>query len=150
MVLWHLGYPDQALKRIREALTLAQEQAHPFSLAIVLGFAAWLHQYRREGQETQERHEATVALATEQGLLFYAAWGTILRGWALAALRPGERRDCADAPRLGRLPGYGTEEMDRRWFLAGLAEAYGKRGRPQETLPCCRGAGCDGQTGEVL
>ncbi len=27
--LWLLGYPDQALQRSHEALTLAQELAHP-------------------------------------------------------------------------------------------------------------------------
>ncbi len=31
-----LGYPDQALKRIHEALTLAQELSHPFNLAFAL------------------------------------------------------------------------------------------------------------------
>ena len=30
--LWSLGYPDQALKRSQEALALAQELSHPFSL----------------------------------------------------------------------------------------------------------------------
>ena len=53
-----LGYPDQALKRSQEALTLAQELSHPFSLAFALDFAAWLHQFRREGQAAQERAEA--------------------------------------------------------------------------------------------
>jgi tetratricopeptide (TPR) repeat protein len=28
-VVWHLGYPDQALKRSQEALALAQELSHP-------------------------------------------------------------------------------------------------------------------------
>jgi predicted ATPase len=37
--LWMLGYPDQALKQIHEALTLGQELAHPFSLAFALCFA---------------------------------------------------------------------------------------------------------------
>ncbi len=40
LVLWYLGYPDQALKRSHEALTLAQELSHPFSLAFALIFAA--------------------------------------------------------------------------------------------------------------
>ena len=31
--LWYLGYPDQALQRSREAIALAQERAHPYSLA---------------------------------------------------------------------------------------------------------------------
>ena len=34
--LWLLGYPDQALERSREALTLAQELSHPYSLAYAL------------------------------------------------------------------------------------------------------------------
>jgi predicted ATPase len=46
--LWFLGYPDQALKRVHEALNLAQELAHPLSVALALQFAAGLHQYRRE------------------------------------------------------------------------------------------------------
>ena len=29
LALWLLGYPDQALQRSHEALTLAQELAHP-------------------------------------------------------------------------------------------------------------------------
>ena len=35
-ILWYLGYPDQALKRSQEALTLAEELSHPFSLAYAL------------------------------------------------------------------------------------------------------------------
>jgi hypothetical protein len=42
-VLWLLGYPDQALQRSHEALTLAQELAHPFSLGFALLWAARLH-----------------------------------------------------------------------------------------------------------
>ena len=82
--LWYLGYPDQALKRSHEALTLAQELSHPFSLAYALGFAASLHQFRREGQLAQEQAEAVITLSTEQG--FRSGWrmGLILRGWALA------------------------------------------------------------------
>jgi len=33
-VLWHLGYPDQGLAQNQEALTLAQQIAHPFNLSI--------------------------------------------------------------------------------------------------------------------
>ena len=82
--LWLLGYPDQALKRSHEALTLAHELSHPFSQALALNFAALLHQDRREGQAAQERAEAVIALSHEQGFPFRVAWGTILRGWALA------------------------------------------------------------------
>ena len=33
--LWYLGYPDQGLVRNDEAVTLAQQSAHPFSLALL-------------------------------------------------------------------------------------------------------------------
>ncbi|MDQ3830385.1 MAG: hypothetical protein M3361_14015 [Candidatus Tectomicrobia bacterium] len=48
LVLWLLGYPDQALERLREVLTAVQKRPHPFSLAVALLFAAVLHQLRRE------------------------------------------------------------------------------------------------------
>ena len=73
--LWYLGYPDQALQRSHKALTLAQELAHPFSLAFALVIAAWLHQFRREGQVAQERAEAAITLSTEQGFPFWLALG---------------------------------------------------------------------------
>ena len=81
--LWYLGYSDQALKRIHEALPLAQELAHPFSLAFALHWAGGVYQHRREGQATQKWTEAEIALATEQGFPFWLAGGTRLRGWAL-------------------------------------------------------------------
>src|SRR6266571_3820624 len=84
LALWMLGYPDQALKRSQEALTLAQELSHPFSLAWALHFAAWLHQCRREVQATQGQAEALIALSTEQGFPFWLAPGITFRSWALA------------------------------------------------------------------
>src|SRR5262249_43193977 len=60
-----LGYPDQALERSHEALTLARESSRPFALTAVLNFAATLHLLRREVQAVQERAEAAIALSTE-------------------------------------------------------------------------------------
>jgi predicted ATPase len=41
--LWWLGYPDQGLVRSREAVTLAQQVAHPYSLSVALCWAAVCH-----------------------------------------------------------------------------------------------------------
>ena len=70
----YFGYSDQALKRIHEALTLAQEMSQSFSLAFALNCAAILHQHRREGQATQERAEALITLSSDQGFPFRLAW----------------------------------------------------------------------------
>src|SRR5262249_50033778 len=78
--LWYLGYPDQGLARSHETLTLAQQSAHPFSLALALSFAALFHQLRREGRTTQERVEAAMSFATAQGFPQWVAYGAMLRG----------------------------------------------------------------------
>jgi tetratricopeptide (TPR) repeat protein len=88
--LWLLGYPDQALQRSYEALSLTQQLSHPHSQAVVLAFAAMLHHFRREEQLAQEQAEAAVTLSTEQGFAFWAALATIVRGWALTAQGQGE------------------------------------------------------------
>jgi predicted ATPase len=67
LTLWILGYPDQSLTRMREALTLAQESSHAYTLAGILYYATTLHDLRREWATAQERDEASLALSTEQG-----------------------------------------------------------------------------------
>src|SRR5207249_8944883 len=82
--LWILGYPDQGLARSQEAVTLAQQIAHPLSLSFVLSFAARFSQHRREEHCTQEHAEAAIILAKEQGFPSWMSIGSILGGWALA------------------------------------------------------------------
>jgi predicted ATPase len=131
--LWFLGYPAQALKRSQEALTLAQELSYPFSLAFALSFAAMLHQYRREGQAAQERAEAAITLSTEQGFPFWLAPGTILRGRALAEQGRGE--EGIEQIRQGMDAWRATgAELRRTYYLALLAEAYGKAGQTEDGL----------------
>jgi predicted ATPase len=84
VTLWWLGYPNQALQRSQEALALARELAHPYSLGYALFWATFVHQFRGEGQLTHERAEALITLATEHGFALWIAGGTIMRGWALA------------------------------------------------------------------
>jgi predicted ATPase len=82
--LWLLGYPAQALARVHEALALAQELSHPFSLAFARYWAAFVLQVCRGVPAVHEQAEAGVALSTERGFPLWAAAGTSLRGWALA------------------------------------------------------------------
>jgi predicted ATPase len=88
--LWLLGYPEQALARLHEALTLAHALSHPHSLAVARVWAAIVCQLRRDVPAVHEQAEAAATLATEQGFPHWAAAGTILRGWALAMQGQGE------------------------------------------------------------
>ena len=47
LTLWVLGYPDQALARLHNALALAHELSHPYSLAWARCWAAIVSQVRR-------------------------------------------------------------------------------------------------------
>jgi predicted ATPase len=88
--LWLLGYPEQALAHIYEALALAHALSHPFSLVFARCVAAFVSQWCQDVAAVHEHAEAAVALATEQGFPLYAAWGTSLHGWALAMQGQGE------------------------------------------------------------
>jgi predicted ATPase len=90
MILWMRGYPEQALVRVHDALALAHELSHPYSLAFARFWAAWVSQVRRDVPAAYEHAEAAVALATEQGFPLWVATGTSLRGWALVMQDRGE------------------------------------------------------------
>jgi predicted ATPase len=90
LTLCLLGYPAQALARLHEALTLAHELSHPYSLAFARCWAALVYQLRRDVPVVHEHAEAAVALVTEEGFPKWAAWGTSSRGWALARQGQGE------------------------------------------------------------
>ncbi|WP_137894495.1 adenylate/guanylate cyclase domain-containing protein [Ramlibacter sp. 2FC] len=131
--LWLLGFPDQALARSQEMLVLAQTLSHPPASATALIFAAELHLQRREAQTTDQLTTALLALATEHGLPFILAWGTILSGWALAAR--GRAAEGIEKMQQGLSAYQATgAELRRTHFLTLLAEAYGKAGQAEAGL----------------
>jgi TOMM system kinase/cyclase fusion protein len=129
--LWVLGYPDQAREQSYEALRLAQELAHPFTLGNALTFAALLHQFRREGRAAQSQAEAAMTLCSEQGFEEWVVYGRILRGWALIAQGRAEEGIAQMCEGLGAWGAMGVE-LYRTYQLAQLAEAYGKVGQVDE------------------
>jgi predicted ATPase len=132
-VLWYLGYPDQALQKSREAVTLASELCHPYSLAFALSFATRLHQFRRERHATQEQAEALRALASAQGFAFFLSHALILRGWGLPMQEPGEERIAQIRQGIAAYRATGAE-LERSHWLALLAERCGQGGQAEEGL----------------
>jgi TOMM system kinase/cyclase fusion protein len=131
--LWYLGYPDQGLARSHEAVTLARQSAHPLSLGVALSFAAMFSQFRREMRAAQERAEAALSLAKEQGFPFWMAFGAILRGWALA--HQGQAKEGITQITQGVMTYRATgAELLRPYYLALLAEAHSARGEPEAGL----------------
>jgi predicted ATPase len=131
--LWYLGYPEQGRARNDEALTFAQQHAHPYSLSFALSCAAQFHQFRREVRLTHERADATISLTTEQGFPFLMAWGAMLRGWAVA--HQGQVKEGIEQMTQGLSAWRATgAEIGGSWRLALLAEAHGMMGQPEAGL----------------
>ena len=126
-----LGYLNQALQRIQDTLTLAQELSHPYSLVWAIDFGAIVRHMRREWLQTRERAEAVVALASEQGYPMWAAAGMCFRGSALLQTGQVDEAIIQIRQSLGFWQGTGAE-LARPYFMAMLAEAYGKNGQHDE------------------
>jgi class 3 adenylate cyclase/predicted ATPase len=131
--LWFLGYPDQAMKMNEEALNLAKELSHPYSLAVALDFAAWLHQLFRDRLATQKCADAAVDLSTEHDFPFWILMGKILQGWTLVQADQVGDGIAQIREGLTTYRAAGAEIM-RPYYLALLAEAYGKVGQAKEGL----------------
>ncbi len=131
--LWMLGYADQALQHIEKALSLARALSHPFSLAVALNHAAYLHHFRREERAALERAEEAIALCSEQGFAFYWAMATVVRGRLLAAQPQPEEGIAQTLQGLSAWRHTGAVILVPT-FLALLAESYGLAGQPEEGL----------------
>jgi predicted ATPase len=131
--LWYLGYPDQGWARNQEEVTLAQQMAHPFSLALSLSLSVIFYAFHREVRLTQERAEAAISLATEQRFSYWLAFGFIIRGWALAQQGQAQEGLVQIEQGLSAFRATGAEIL-RPSFLALLAEAYGTIGKSEAGL----------------
>jgi predicted ATPase/class 3 adenylate cyclase len=131
--LWLLGYPDQAVASSQAALALAQQLAHPLSLAQALYWAAMLHHLRREAPLTQARAEALMTVATDQGFSRNSAQAMPLVGWARAVSGHGQEGIMQIQQGLAAYQATGAAR-DRPYYLALLAEASAQSGQTAEGL----------------
>jgi predicted ATPase/DNA-binding IscR family transcriptional regulator len=131
--LWMLGYPDRALAKGNQALALARDLAHPFSLDLALLHVTIVHQLRRSPQRVERRADAVIALSAERGFSFWSWWALIFRGWAMAQQSSGAEGTAQIREGLAALKAAGAE-VGLPMGLALLAEALGNENRPAEAL----------------
>jgi predicted ATPase len=132
-ILWALGYPDRALETGDEALSLAHELSHPFTLAFAFWGLAQLNQFRREVQVTLERAEATIALSNEQGFPLWVEYGTPLRAWTLV-MQGNTEEGIAQIRQIMTNKPAGITRAHWPMYYALLVEAYGAAGQTEEGL----------------
>jgi class 3 adenylate cyclase/DNA-binding SARP family transcriptional activator/predicted ATPase len=140
LALWHLGYPDQSLRRMRVAVDLAEELSYPFTLVFASCFAAILHQLRREPTQVRERTEVVMRISSERGFVSYSALGTSLHGWA--RVESGEDEGIAQLQEgIAARQAMGEAALVPEQLLS-LAEACGREGNAQEALRVLDKASC--------
>ncbi|MFN2272607.1 MAG: hypothetical protein ACK2US_17325, partial [Anaerolineae bacterium] len=131
--LWCLGYPDQALQRSEEALTLARELDHPFTLGDVLSFAGCqLHVMRRDAQALKESAEALLRPSSGMDLNWWIQ-GTLHRGEAVAMLGQIQEGMAQMREGIAAFHAIGARVL-LPGALGSLAVAQAKAGQPQEGL----------------
>jgi hypothetical protein len=140
MTLMYLGYIDLGRARMNEAVSGARRLDHAHTLAWVLNFtceAAWA---LRLPQEAYRSTEEILSLSSQHGFPFWLAWGSLYRGWSMAAL--GNAREglvlLTKGFALHRATGA---EVSVPQALMLFDEAYAQLGQPAERLNCLAEAG---------
>jgi predicted ATPase len=118
---------------MHQALTLARELAHPFSLAFTQVLLAILHQLRRDVSLAHENAEAAFTLATQHGFPLFIAMAMILRGWARVVSGQGEAGLVLLQDGLAAYQATGAA-LARPYFLVLLAQAHRSMGRVESGL----------------
>jgi TolB-like protein/predicted ATPase len=133
IVLWHLGYPDQALKMSDQARDLASKLPHPLNLAFAASFAAWYYSLAGSMKAAQEQADAAIAISDQYDIAMFLAWGKLMRGWAL--IGQGEIEDGIAISRQGidEWRASGTL-LATSWCLGILAQGERRAGRIEESL----------------
>jgi tetratricopeptide (TPR) repeat protein len=84
--LWFLGYPDQSLSRVLEALALARELAQPYTIAFAHYMTSVVYLLRGEHARALASAEKSLEMSQEQRFSLYVLLSKVSRGRALGGL----------------------------------------------------------------
>jgi tetratricopeptide (TPR) repeat protein len=76
-----LGHDDEAVRSCRDAIALAREIDHPYSLAAALAYAGITHQIRHDVPALTEAVDEASDLCERFGFAYYREWVLVLAGW---------------------------------------------------------------------
>jgi class 3 adenylate cyclase/predicted ATPase len=133
IVLFCLGFLDQALARNSAAIAEARRLAHLPSLAVSLVWGSRLLSLVGENAALDERADQLVAVTIEQGFPVWRAAGTIYRGWI--KVKNGNLAEGISLLRSGSAAFRATgTEVFMPQFIALLARACEIAGQIEEAL----------------
>ncbi|WP_217490686.1 AAA family ATPase [Candidatus Nitrospira nitrificans] len=83
-ILWILGELDQVETLLIEAIAMARELEHPFTIAFTLATASWVYSTLHDTHRTLSLTEEAIELSTKYSFEVPLAWAMSCQGWALA------------------------------------------------------------------
>ncbi|MBZ4423294.1 TOMM system kinase/cyclase fusion protein [Myxococcus sp. RHSTA-1-4] len=83
LVACFTGFPERAVRSCEEAIAMARELGHAFSLAFALTFAALVRQFTGERQESRAWLAELLTICEKQGFTWWLICGRMQLGWAL-------------------------------------------------------------------
>jgi predicted ATPase len=133
MVLWLLGYADQAEQWKQDFLARTQQVEHTPSQASAQLFTSLLTQHLRDVPATQAYAEATLDLAATQGFEHRMMQGRMMRGWVLAMQGDAVTGVAHIRQGLEAMQRI-SQKLYRPYYLSLLAEAYSQAGQIEAGL----------------
>jgi DNA-binding SARP family transcriptional activator len=130
--LWLAGDLAGATTEIETAVALARREAHPFSLALALDYAALLRVFERDPAGALATADQAAALCRKFAFSYYLAWSEIVAGWARSQI--GEAagvKQCQHG--IEGLKATGAQ-LRLPFYYALLAEAHATAGQAREAL----------------
>jgi predicted ATPase/class 3 adenylate cyclase len=131
--VWELGLADQALERARQAVALAEQLGHKFSMGEAFAFCASIHLFRGEITEAMHCAKQAKSICQEGGFAVWLAYSTLLHGRLLAELGDPEA-GVAEMQQAYRMWVSTGAVVTRPLYLAMQAEGLALAGKPDEGL----------------
>lgn len=129
---WLLGCDDDALSSSEQAIKLAREIGHPYSLAVALAYGGITCQMRGDVAGLEGMADELTQLCRRYDFAYYREWALILDGWARGG-QPGIR---LARQGIGNLKSQGSLSRMPYWLslLAGLLARMQRPGQARAVL----------------
>jgi hypothetical protein len=133
LALWILGYPEQALQTIHEAMVLGRDLRHTFNEALTVLMATRVQGACGLFEESSTGAEALRDLCEEHGFGAFVGWASVFSGSNMARQGHAERAIHEIEAGVADLRATKTG-MSEPFRITLLAEAYSKVGNPEHAL----------------
>jgi len=128
---WELGYPDDALRRARKVVALAEKIDHRFSMGEAWGFCTTVHYFRGEYDEALRCAERAIEICEEGGFTVWLAHARVMRGRLVAELGDPDA-GVAEMREAYQMWSSTGAVVTQAFYLAMQAEGLSLAGKPDE------------------